>query len=98
MKIIKKEDVIYIGKLAKISLKEEEIENLSKELDQILAYIAKLNQLDTSNTPPTSHVLDLSNVFREDTVRPSLAQGDVLKNAPSKFGDFFKVPKVIEET
>jgi aspartyl-tRNA(Asn)/glutamyl-tRNA(Gln) amidotransferase subunit C len=55
----------------------------------------KLNELDTSNVEPLSHVIELSNVLREDKVRPSYPQEEVLKNAPSKTDKFFKVPKVI---
>ena len=98
MKILKPEDVIYIGKLARIKLSPGEIESLSSQLNDILTYINTLNKVDTKDTLPTSHVLSLSNVFRADSVRESLPVDDVLGNAPAKYGDFFRVPKVIEES
>lgn len=89
-------DVVYVAKLARLALTEEEIKRLSGQLNDILDYINKLNKVDTKDAEPTTHVLPLENAHREDAVRPSLPIGEVLKNAPSKDGNFFKVPKVIE--
>ncbi len=89
-------DVGYVAKLARLALTDLETKHLGRQLNDILDYINKLNEVDTKDIEPTSHVLPLENVEREDVVKPSLAIDEVLKNAPSKEGNFFKVPKVIE--
>lgn len=88
-------DIEYVANLARIRLTESEKERFSRDLADILAYMEKLNQLDTKATQPTSHVLPLQNVFREDEVSPSLPQGEVLANAPYEEDGLFKVPKII---
>lgn len=95
MKISKK-DVEYVAKLARLKLSEEEKEKFTNQLDQILKYVDKLNELDTEKVKPTSHVLPLKNVFRKDKVGKSLKVEKALENAPEKARGFFKVPKVIE--
>lgn len=97
MKIIDKATVKYVAFLSRLNLNEKELELYSKQLASILSYISKLNEIDTTNVQPTSHALaTLKNVFRKDLLKSSLNVDDVLKNAPSKEGDFFKVPQVIE--
>ena len=96
MSKITKKDVEYVAKLARLKLSEKEKEKFAKHLDQILKYIDKLNELDTKKVKPTSHVLPLKYVFREDKVGKSLKVEKVLENAPEKVKGFFKVPKVIE--
>ena len=91
-------DVDYVAKLARIRLTDSEKEHLTKDLSNILNYIDKLNQLNTEQVPPTSHILGLQNVFREDEVLPSLKIDEVLDNAPMKDGTSFKVPRVIQYT
>ncbi len=88
-------EVENIARLAKLSFSEEEIEEFTEQFNQILAYVEKLNELDTTEVPPTYHVLDLSNVMRPDKVRPWLTQEEALANAPKKKSGFFSVPKVI---
>lgn len=90
-------DLDKVAKLARIKLKPEEKEKLSKDLDNILAYIETLSRLDTKDTPPTSHVLALENVFRPDEVKKTDIREQVLEAAPERDGNFFKVPKIIEE-
>ncbi|MBI3811129.1 MAG: Asp-tRNA(Asn)/Glu-tRNA(Gln) amidotransferase subunit GatC [Nitrospirae bacterium] len=92
-----KEEVEHVAKLARLAVSEEEKEAFSRQLSEILTYIGKLNELDTSKVEPTSHVLDLSNVFRDDIVSESLPAADVLANAPDRESDHFRVPKIIEE-
>ena len=92
---ITKSDVEKIAKLAKFKFSEIEKEKLTEELAQIIAYVEKLDELDLENVPPTSHVLDIKNVLRDDKVRPGLNQEEALINAPAKHGGFFSVPKVI---
>lgn len=96
MSKITKKDVEYVAKLARLKLSEKEKEKFTKQLDQILKYVDKLNELDTEKVKPTSHVLPLKNVFREDKVGKSLEVEKVLENAPEKAKGFFKVPKVID--
>jgi len=88
-------DVEHIAELARLEFTEEEKGKLTAQLNSILAYMEQLNTLDTSAIEPLSHVIELSNVFREDVVKPGLASDDALKNAPAKTERFFKVPKVI---
>jgi aspartyl-tRNA(Asn)/glutamyl-tRNA(Gln) amidotransferase subunit C len=93
---ISREEVLHVAKLARLELSSEEIERLTDQLSNILTYVEKLNQLDTKRIEPTSHVLSLSNVFREDRSRSSLPVEKVLENAPDSEGPFFQVPKIIE--
>jgi aspartyl-tRNA(Asn)/glutamyl-tRNA(Gln) amidotransferase subunit C len=90
------EDVRKVAYLARLSFSPEEEARLAEDLSRILEYVQKLNELDTEGVPPTSHVLPIHNVFREDLVTPSLPQDELLANAPSKWRGFFRVPKVIE--
>jgi aspartyl-tRNA(Asn)/glutamyl-tRNA(Gln) amidotransferase subunit C len=97
MKIARK-DVEHVARLARLALSEEEKERYTAQLESILEYIDKLNKFDTANVPPTSHVLPLSNVWREDKAEPNRlgSQADILKNAPEAEGPYFKVKKIIE--
>ena len=90
------DDVRKVAHLAKLELSEEEEARIAEDLGQMLDYVAALNELDTDNVLPTAHVLPISNVFREDTVMPSLPQAEALANAPSSGHGHFRVPKVIE--
>ncbi len=95
MKIQKKE-VEAVGLLARIELSEDEKELFGQQLSSILSYIEKLKELDTSQVEPTTHVLPLHNVFREDKVLPSLSPEQALANAPESMDGFYRVPKIIE--
>ena len=81
---ITKKDVEYVAKLARLRLSEDEKEKFTRQLDQILKYVDKLDELDTGKVKPTSHVLSLKNVFREDRAGKSLAVDKALENAPEK--------------
>ncbi|MGA1845236.1 MAG: Asp-tRNA(Asn)/Glu-tRNA(Gln) amidotransferase subunit GatC [bacterium] len=94
---ITRKQVEYVAHLAYLELSEEEKELFTHQLDSILAYMDKLNQLDTTGIEPTSHVLPMTNVFREDEVQDSLPLEDALANAPDRKDGFFRVPRVIEE-
>jgi len=94
--MISKKEVEYVARLARLRLSEEEKEKFTRQLGDILKYIDKLNELDTEKVEPTFHVLQLSNVFREDKVKPSLTQEEILANAPEVEAGHFKVKKVIE--
>jgi aspartyl-tRNA(Asn)/glutamyl-tRNA(Gln) amidotransferase subunit C len=92
---VTKKDVEYIAELAKLRFKDEELEKFTEQLNEILAYVEKLNKLDTTNIEPLSHPVEVSNVFREDAVKPSIDREEALRNAPDRSELFFKVPKVI---
>ncbi|HBG61821.1 MAG TPA: Asp-tRNA(Asn)/Glu-tRNA(Gln) amidotransferase subunit GatB [Candidatus Omnitrophica bacterium] len=94
--MISKEDVLNIASLSRIHLQDNEIDQLTKNLEDILEYIAKLEKLDVSNVEPTSHVLPIENVYREDKVNSSLGQSAALKISTENQNGSFKVPKVIE--
>jgi len=93
---ITKEDVEKIAKLAKLEFTEEEKQKFTQQLAEIVNYVEKLKELDTDDVEPTSHVIELKNVLREDRVRKSLSQEEALANAPAKRRSHFSVPKVIE--
>ena len=85
-----------VAQLARLNLKPEEKEKLEKDLGAILDYVHKLSVLDTTGVEPTSHVLNMENVFRKDEARPSNAAEKALEHAPQADGRFFKVPKIVQ--
>lgn len=89
-------DVGHIAYLARLAITVEEGEKFSQQLSSILEYVNKLEELDTSGIEPTSHLFGVSNVAREDSVRPSLSTDEALMNAPDRSGDFYRVSKIIE--
>ena len=91
------QDVEHIAKLAKLEFTDAEKEKFTHQMNQILEYMEQLNRLDTGTVEPLSHVIELSNVFRTDEVKPGVSTEDALRNAPAKNEQFFKVPKVIGE-
>lgn len=90
------EDVRYIAELARLAFSTDEEERLVRELNDVLGYVEKLNELDTSAVPPMSHVLDLYNVFRDDRVEERISREEALSRGPDTDEAFFRVPKVIE--
>ncbi len=88
-------EVEHIAALARLEFSDEEKEKFTHQLNDILQYVEKLNELDTSKVERLSHVIELSNVFRDDVVKPSISAEEALKNAPAKVDTLFKVPKVI---
>jgi aspartyl-tRNA(Asn)/glutamyl-tRNA(Gln) amidotransferase subunit C len=94
---ISKDDVKHVSVLARLEFKEDEINKFAKQLENILEYMDKLNELDTSSVEPTSHVFMMSTPLREDLVKPWLSIDEALENAPDKEGGFFTVPKFIED-
>lgn len=89
------EDVDYVAKLAKLQLAEDEKEDYAKKLNSILQYMEQLQDIDTKDIPPTTHVLPLENVFREDELREGLPLEKALANAPDTQDGYFKVPKIM---
>ncbi len=88
-------DINKAAELARLSLKPEEKTKLAKDLGNILEYVKQLESLDTREVEPTSHVLNLENVFRKDEVKPSEVRDEVIAHAPLADGKFFKVPKTV---
>jgi aspartyl-tRNA(Asn)/glutamyl-tRNA(Gln) amidotransferase subunit C len=93
---VTKNDVEHIAKLAKLEIAEDEINEFTSQLNQVLEYVDKLNELDTKNVKPLSHPVEGENVFREDGLRESSSTEDALRNSASKTDKYFKVPKVIK--
>ena len=93
---ITKELVEYVAELSRIKLDEASTEKMQKELGAIVDYMEILNQLDTENVEPLSHVFSITNVMREDDVKPSYDRADILQNAPEHTDETFIVPKTVE--
>ena len=89
-------DINKIADLARLNLKPDEKQKLAQDLGAILDYVKKLDALDTKQVEPTSHVLNMENVFRVDEVKSSNAAEKALEHAPKTEGRFFKVPKVVQ--
>jgi aspartyl-tRNA(Asn)/glutamyl-tRNA(Gln) amidotransferase subunit C len=89
---ITRDEVLHVARLARLALTDEEVERLTAELGAILEAVSKVSELDLSDVPPTSHPLDLVNVWDEDEPRPSLPLDDTFANAPEREGDLFRVP------
>lgn len=96
MPTITPEEVKHVANLARLEFNEEEIDQFTHQLGRILDYIGKLNELDTTDVPPTSHVLPIHNVSKEDAVKPSYDRVLVFATAPETEEGHFDVPKVID--
>ena len=92
--MIGEDDVRYVAKLARLRLEQDEVSRMTGELAKILAHIDKMSELDTTDVPPTAHVLDVVNVMRADKPRPSLSRAEALRNAPAVSADCFRVPRM----
>jgi aspartyl-tRNA(Asn)/glutamyl-tRNA(Gln) amidotransferase subunit C len=92
MASIDREQLLHVAGLARLELREEEVERLERQLDDILAAVSKVAELDLEDVPATSHPLDVVNVWGVDEPRPCLPVEDALANAPEREGNFFKVP------
>jgi aspartyl-tRNA(Asn)/glutamyl-tRNA(Gln) amidotransferase subunit C len=89
---IDRETVMHVARLARLDLRPDEVDRLTVELDAILEAVSKVAELDLADIPPTSHPLDLVNVWGDDVPRPSLPLDEALANAPAREGDLFRVP------
>lgn len=92
---VSRADVEKVANLARLELSPDEMDTMATQMDTILGYVAKLEEIDGTNTKPTTHVLDIENSFREDVVKPSLSQEEALANAPDQNGEAFVVPRII---
>ncbi len=90
-------NVSHVAKLANLSISPSEKEKFEKQLEETVEYIKGLDEVDTKNVEPTSHVTGLENVTREDIAKPSLSQEDALSNTKSTHNGFFKVKAVLEQ-
>jgi aspartyl-tRNA(Asn)/glutamyl-tRNA(Gln) amidotransferase subunit C len=88
-------EVEHVARLARLQISAEEKENLTEQMNRILLYMEKLNELNTTGVEPTSHVIDLHNAFRVDAVKESLPREQTLENAPEANEAEFVVPRVI---
>ncbi|WP_058485619.1 Asp-tRNA(Asn)/Glu-tRNA(Gln) amidotransferase subunit GatC [Defluviitalea phaphyphila] len=94
--VISDELMEYIANLAKLELSEKEKEQAKKDMERMLSYIDKLNELDTEGIEPLSHIFSVNNVFREDVVTNGDDSENILSNAPERKDEAFKVPKTVE--
>ena len=95
---IDKELVKKVAKLSRLELTEPEVGEFAVQLSAILEYVEKMNELETGNVEPLAHYLPISNVFRRDLVKESLGTEKALANAPQRDGNFFKVPKILDDS
>ena len=95
--MISREDVAHVVRLARLALTDAELETMREQLNAILAHIDALKAVDTRGIEPTSHAVPQFNVMREDEPRPCFPVEEMLANAPDRAGDFFRVPRIIEE-
>lgn len=93
---IDKNQIIKTAKLARLELSDKEMDEFSVQLNDIIEYVEKINRLDTSDVKPADHIIDVSNVLREDSVNESIPRSAIEKTAPSFDNGFFIVPKIIE--
>ena len=92
------EQVKQVARLSRLDLTEAEISQFTSQLGAILEYVKKLDQLDTSKVEPLAHCLPINNCLRKDEVKPSLGTDKTIANAPESDGQFFMVPKILEES
>ena len=97
MAAISRDDVAHLAKLARIEMTPAELDHMASELEQILGAVKRVQEVATSDITPTSHPLSMSNVFRDDVVKPSLTNDEALSGAPAQAEDRFKVPQILGE-
>ena len=94
---LSKDEVLKVGTLSRIRLSDDEVARFSSQLSAILGYVDKLRELDTRGVEPLAHALPIHNVLRPDEPRPGLQPEQALGGAPEASGDFFRVPRVLDE-
>ena len=94
---IARDDVAHLARLSRLALGEEELDHLAAQLDEIIAAVAKVQEVTAEGIPPTSHAVPLVNVFREDVVVPCLDAGAALSQAPAVEQQRFRVPRILVE-
>lgn len=96
MSRISTEQVKHVANLARLAITEEEAELFTSQLDAIISFAEQLNEVDTENVKPTSHVLDMKNIMREDIAKKGLPNEEVVKNAPDHADGYIRVPSILE--
>jgi len=94
---ISRDEVAHLAKLARLAVTPEELDTFAGQLDTILQSVARVGEVAAADIPPTSHSLPLTNVFRDDEVRPGLAQAEALSGAPAAEEGRFRVPRILGE-
>jgi len=95
---IDESQVRKVARLSRLQLTDAEVGEFADQLSAIIGYVEKMNELDTENVEPLAHCLPISNVFRQDRVERSLGTEKALANAPQRDGEFFKVPKILDDS
>lgn len=95
---ITQDEVRHVAKLARLAVSDEEVDNFTSQLEGLLEHFSAISAIDTDGIEPTSHPLDMSNIFRADFAIPSLTQEEVLSNAPAVEQNRFKVPQILGES
>jgi len=94
---ITRAEVAHLARLARLALSDDELDRMASQLDVILGAVARVGEVAAADIPPTSHSVPLTNVFRPDEVRPSLAPAAALSGAPAAEQDRFRVPRILDE-
>ncbi|WP_433892890.1 Asp-tRNA(Asn)/Glu-tRNA(Gln) amidotransferase subunit GatC [Streptomyces sp. CA-111067] len=94
---ITREEVAHLGRLARLDLSGDELDHFAEQLDDIIGAVARVSEVAGEDVPPTSHPLPLTNVMRQDVVRPSLTPQQALSGAPAQEQQRFKVPQILGE-
>ncbi|MFL6240980.1 MAG: Asp-tRNA(Asn)/Glu-tRNA(Gln) amidotransferase subunit GatC [Actinomycetes bacterium] len=94
---ITRDDVAHLGRLARLALSDDDLDNFAGQLDVILGAVARVGEVAADDIPPTSHAVPLTNVFREDELAPSLTRDDVLAAAPAAEDGRFRVPRILDD-
>ena len=93
---INQQDVEHVARLARLSLNPDDLKTMTGQMDAILGYVDKLNELDTTGIEPMAHAVPMSNAFREDQITEPIGVERALQNAPQRADNYFRVPKIIE--
>ncbi|HEY8534567.1 MAG TPA: Asp-tRNA(Asn)/Glu-tRNA(Gln) amidotransferase subunit GatC [Micromonospora sp.] len=97
MAAISREEVAHLARLSRLAVTEEELDTFAGQLDVILQAVARIGEVNTADVPPTSHTVPLTNVFRDDVVRPGLSREEALAGAPDAEDGRFRVPRILDE-
>lgn len=97
MSAITRDEVAHLARLSRLALGEDELDHFAGQLDQIISAVARVSEVATADVPPTSHPLPITNVFRDDEVRPCLTAEQALSGAPAADQQRFRVPRILEE-
>lgn len=95
--MIEKKDIQYVAKLANLKIEDDDIDDFTRQIGDILEYVEKLDELDTDDVVPTAYTVPMKNVMREDKAEPSMDRDKILANAPDKKEGQYRVPKIISD-